>query len=114
MEPKGFISHLEKIIRNRSQRERKSALIQDVDDLKKKLRHEENVHRALKRALDRPLGTLPPISAHLPQYKYRKITNKASVGTLRSSLLDPLLDRLWNFWLKLRYWKKKSFDLRNK
>ncbi|XP_073274435.1 uncharacterized protein [Primulina huaijiensis] len=68
MEPKGFISHLEKIIRNRSQRERKSALIQDVDDLKKKLRHEENVHRALKRALDRPQGTLPPISTHFPEY----------------------------------------------
>ncbi|XAR57815.1 hypothetical protein NMG60_11026085 [Bertholletia excelsa] len=32
----------------RSNRERKLALLEDVDKLKKKLRHEENVHRALK------------------------------------------------------------------
>ncbi|KAK7367517.1 hypothetical protein VNO80_09530 [Phaseolus coccineus] len=34
----------------RSNRERKIGLIQDVDKLKRKLRHEENVHRALERA----------------------------------------------------------------
>ncbi|KAK7293829.1 hypothetical protein RJT34_16704 [Clitoria ternatea] len=32
-----------------SSRERKLALQQDVDRLKKQLRHEENIHRALKR-----------------------------------------------------------------
>ncbi|XP_073137078.1 uncharacterized protein [Henckelia pumila] len=77
MEPQGFKSHLEKIIRNRSRRERKSALIQDVDELKKKLRHEESVHRALKRALNRPLGTLPPISTHLPQYTLELVAEVA-------------------------------------
>lgn len=47
-------------------RERKLALQQDVDKLKKKLRHEENVHRALERAFTRPLGTLPRLPPYLP------------------------------------------------
>lgn len=37
-----------------------------VDKLKKKLRHEENVHRALERALNRPLGALPRLPPYLP------------------------------------------------
>lgn len=49
-------------------RERKLALLQDVDRLKKKLRHEENVHRALERAFTRPLGTLPRLPPYLPPY----------------------------------------------
>ncbi|PAN35816.1 hypothetical protein PAHAL_6G236600 [Panicum hallii] len=55
-------------IRNRSQsrRERKIALQQDVDKLRKKLRHEENVHRALERAFTRPLGALPRLPPYLP------------------------------------------------
>ncbi|KAL8141143.1 hypothetical protein V2J09_007164 [Rumex salicifolius] len=51
-----------------SRRERKLALQQDVDKLKKKLRHEENVHRALERAFTRPLGTLPRLPPYLPSY----------------------------------------------
>ncbi|CAK9185845.1 unnamed protein product [Ilex paraguariensis] len=47
-------------------RERKMALQQDVDKLKKKLRHEENVHRALERAFTRPLGALPRLPPYLP------------------------------------------------
>ncbi|XP_022936171.1 uncharacterized protein LOC111442849 isoform X2 [Cucurbita moschata] len=47
-------------------RERKVALQQDVDKLKKKLRHEENVGRALKRAFTRPLGALPRLPPFLP------------------------------------------------
>ncbi|XP_047049515.1 uncharacterized protein LOC124654559 [Lolium rigidum] len=47
-------------------RERKLALQQDVDKLKKKLRHEENVHRALERAFTRPLGALPRLPPYLP------------------------------------------------
>ncbi|CAA0840937.1 Protein of unknown function- DUF547 [Striga hermonthica] len=54
--------------RRRSGKERKMALLQDVDNLKKKLRHEENVHRALQRAFTRPLGALPRLPAYLPQY----------------------------------------------
>ncbi|KAK4429044.1 hypothetical protein Salat_1204400 [Sesamum alatum] len=52
--------------RRGSIRERKMALQQDVDKLKKKLRHEENVHRALERAFTRPLGALPRLPAYLP------------------------------------------------
>ncbi|KAL5714241.1 hypothetical protein ACHQM5_016229 [Ranunculus cassubicifolius] len=50
----------------RSSRDRKMALLQDVDKLKKKLRHEENVHRALERAFTRPLGALPRLPPYLP------------------------------------------------
>ena len=39
-----------------------------VDRLKKKLRQEENVHRALERAFTRPLGTLPRLPPYLPPY----------------------------------------------
>ncbi|XAR73965.1 hypothetical protein NMG60_11008107 [Bertholletia excelsa] len=52
----------------RSSRERKLALLQDVDKLKKKLKHEENVHRALERAFSRPLGALPRLPPYLPPY----------------------------------------------
>ncbi|GAV69033.1 DUF547 domain-containing protein/Lzipper-MIP1 domain-containing protein [Cephalotus follicularis] len=57
-----------KVTRNRraSRREKKLALQQDVDKLKKKLRHEENVHRALERAFNRPLGALPRLPPYLP------------------------------------------------
>lgn len=40
--------------------------IVQVDKLKKKLRHEENVHRALERAFTRPLGALPRLPPYLP------------------------------------------------
>ncbi|KAL9268347.1 hypothetical protein AKJ16_DCAP17997 [Drosera capensis] len=50
-----------------SVRERRLALMQDVDRLKKKLRHEENIHRALERAFNRPLGALPRLPPYLPQ-----------------------------------------------
>ncbi|VFQ99118.1 unnamed protein product [Cuscuta campestris] len=52
--------------RRKATRERKIALLQDVDELKKKLRHEENVHRALERAFTRPLGALPRLPPYLP------------------------------------------------
>ncbi|KAF5740706.1 hypothetical protein HS088_TW11G00783 [Tripterygium wilfordii] len=50
----------------RSSKERKLALQKDVDKLKNKLRHEENVHRALERAFTRPLGALPRLPPYLP------------------------------------------------
>ncbi|CAN6478558.1 unnamed protein product [Victoria cruziana] len=58
----------ENSVKRSSTRERKLALQQDVDKLKKKLRHEENVHRALERAFTRPLGALPRLPPYLPQY----------------------------------------------
>ncbi|CAH9148783.1 unnamed protein product [Cuscuta epithymum] len=62
------ILHPEKtpINRRKAIRERKIELLQDVDKLKKKLRHEENVHRALERAFTRPLGALPRLPSYLP------------------------------------------------
>ncbi|KAL5201820.1 hypothetical protein ABZP36_036174 [Zizania latifolia] len=54
--------------RIQSRRARKLALQQDVDKLKKKLRHEENVHRALERAFTRPLGALPRLPPYLPSH----------------------------------------------
>ncbi|XP_039056056.1 uncharacterized protein LOC120198880 [Hibiscus syriacus] len=57
-----------KTMKNRrdSSKERKMALQQDVDKLKKKLRQEENIHRALERAFNRPLGALPRLPPYLP------------------------------------------------
>ncbi|PIA46416.1 hypothetical protein AQUCO_01500151v1 [Aquilegia coerulea] len=55
-----------RISRRCSSRERKLALLEDVDKLKKKLRHEESVHRALERAFTRPLGALPRLPPYLP------------------------------------------------
>ncbi|GAB4848951.1 hypothetical protein Ancab_003765 [Ancistrocladus abbreviatus] len=49
-----------------SSREKKLALLQDVDKLKKQLKHEENIHRALERAFSRPLGALPRLPPYLP------------------------------------------------
>jgi len=37
-----------------------------VDRLKKKLQDEENIHRALQRAFNRPLGALPRLPPYLP------------------------------------------------
>ncbi|KAK7310870.1 hypothetical protein RJT34_08642 [Clitoria ternatea] len=51
-----------------SNKDRKLALQQDVDRLKKKLRREENIHRALERAFNRPLGALPRLPPYLPPY----------------------------------------------
>lgn len=48
-----------------------------VDKLKQKLRHEENVHRALERAFTRPLGALPRLPPYLPAY------------------VSPLISQLW-------------------
>ncbi|KAL0726216.1 hypothetical protein Bca4012_022309 [Brassica carinata] len=54
--------------RRRANREKKIDLLQDVDKLKRKLRHEENVHRALERAFTRPLGALPRLPSYLPRH----------------------------------------------
>ncbi|KAI4326123.1 hypothetical protein MLD38_031467 [Melastoma candidum] len=54
--------------RRRANRQKKTALMRDVDKLKRKLRHEENVHRALERAFSRPLGALPRLPPYLPPY----------------------------------------------
>ncbi|KAE9457135.1 hypothetical protein C3L33_10972, partial [Rhododendron williamsianum] len=45
---------------------RKSFTYFQVNKLKKKLRHEENVRKALERAFTRPLGALPRLPPYLP------------------------------------------------
>ncbi|XP_010526728.1 PREDICTED: uncharacterized protein LOC104804215 isoform X2 [Tarenaya hassleriana] len=52
--------------RRRANMDRRMELLQDVDKLRRKLRQEENVHRALERAFTRPLGALPRLSPYLP------------------------------------------------
>uniref|UniRef100_A0A7N0V0T1 Ternary complex factor MIP1 leucine-zipper domain-containing protein n=1 Tax=Kalanchoe fedtschenkoi TaxID=63787 RepID=A0A7N0V0T1_KALFE len=54
------------LLDRRFSKERQIALQQEVDKLKRKLRHEENVHRALERAFNRPLGSLPRLPSYLP------------------------------------------------
>ncbi|KOM45042.1 hypothetical protein LR48_Vigan06g034800 [Vigna angularis] len=70
---------MEKTIENghRSNRERKMALIQDVDKLKRKLRLEENVHRVLERAFTRPLGSLPRLPPYLPPHILKLVAEVA-------------------------------------
>ncbi|XP_027908439.1 uncharacterized protein LOC114167533 [Vigna unguiculata] len=70
---------MEKTIENErsSNRERKMALIQDVDKLKRKLRLEENVHRVLERAFTRPLGSLPRLPPYLPPHILKLVTEVA-------------------------------------
>ncbi|PIN19128.1 hypothetical protein CDL12_08203 [Handroanthus impetiginosus] len=76
-----------------SARQRKLALLQDVDNLKKKLRHEENVHRALERAFSRPLGSLPRLPPYLPQYTLELL---AEVAVLEEEVVR-LEEQLANF-----------------
>ncbi|CDY66789.1 BnaC09g51680D, partial [Brassica napus] len=52
--------------RKKLNREMITALQQDVVKLRKKLRLEENIHRAMERAFNRPLGALPRLPPFLP------------------------------------------------
>ncbi|XP_023521283.1 uncharacterized protein LOC111785033 isoform X2 [Cucurbita pepo subsp. pepo] len=79
--------------RRRLNREKKMALLQDVDKLKKKLRHEENVHRALKRAFTRPLGALPRLPPYLPPSTLELL---AEVAVLEEEVVW-LTERVVNF-----------------
>ncbi|ESW28814.1 hypothetical protein PHAVU_002G020400, partial [Phaseolus vulgaris] len=90
---------METTIKNgrRSNRERKMGLIQDVDELKRKLRHEENVHRALERAFTRPLGSLPRLPPYLPPHILELV---AEVAVLEEEVVR-LEERAVNFRLAL-------------
>ncbi|XP_030462660.2 uncharacterized protein LOC115682550 isoform X1 [Syzygium oleosum] len=79
--------------RRRLNREKKLALLQDVDKLKKKLRHEENVHRALERAFTRPLGALPRLPPYLPPYTLELL---AEVAVLEEEIVR-LEEQVVNF-----------------
>ncbi|CAA2996564.1 Hypothetical predicted protein [Olea europaea subsp. europaea] len=79
--------------RSRSMRERKMALLQDVDELRKKLKHEENVHRALERAFNRPLGVLPRLPPYLP---HNTLELLAEVAVLEEEVVQ-LEEQVVNF-----------------
>ncbi|KAG2719849.1 hypothetical protein I3760_02G010300 [Carya illinoinensis] len=79
--------------RRRSNRERKMMLLQDVDKLKKRLRHEENVHRALERAFSRPIGTLPRLPPYLPPHTLQLL---AEVAVLEEEVVR-LEEQIVNF-----------------
>ncbi|GER36346.1 hypothetical protein STAS_12678 [Striga asiatica] len=68
-------------------RERKMALQKDVDKLKKRLRHEENVHRALERAFTRPLGVLPRLPPYLPPDVSLMLELLAEVAVLEEEIV---------------------------
>ncbi|KAJ8770631.1 hypothetical protein K2173_021278 [Erythroxylum novogranatense] len=77
----------------RQNRERKLALLEDVDKLKKKLRYEENIHRALERAFTRPLGSLPRLPPYLPPYMLELL---AEVAVLEEEIVR-LEEQVVNF-----------------
>ncbi|THU70311.1 hypothetical protein C4D60_Mb08t23660 [Musa balbisiana] len=80
--------------RCQSRRDRKFALQQDVDKLRKKLRNEENIHRALERAFTRPLGALPRLPPYLPSHTLELL---AEVAVLEEEVVR-LEEQVVNFW----------------
>ncbi|XP_062154186.1 uncharacterized protein LOC133862402 isoform X2 [Alnus glutinosa] len=95
--------------RRRSNKERKMALLQDVDKLKKKLRHEENVHRALERAFTRPLGALPRLPPYLPPHTLELL---AEVAVLEEEVVR-LEEQVVNFRQGLYQEAVHQFSKRN-
>ncbi|XP_020585137.1 uncharacterized protein LOC110027864 [Phalaenopsis equestris] len=73
-------------------KEGKIALLQDVDKLRKKLKLEENVHRALERALTKPLA-LPRLPPNLPSHILELL---AEVAVLEKEVLK-LEEQVLNF-----------------
>ncbi|XP_002960331.2 uncharacterized protein LOC9655833 [Selaginella moellendorffii] len=59
-------------------RERRIELEQDVAGLRRKLIQEENVHKALQRAFNRPIGAIPRVPQYLPA-KTRKLLAEVAV-----------------------------------
>lgn len=74
-----------------------------VDKLKTKLRHEENVHKALERALTRPLGALPRLPPYLPPYVclLTSLPHLILFPFFNMELLDSLMDCLRKKHVKL-------------
>ncbi|GKD30190.1 hypothetical protein Tco_1240968 [Tanacetum coccineum] len=59
---------------------------EQVDKLKKKLRQDENVHRAFRRAFSRRLGTLPHLPPYIPPhgmlFRPVPVSSKINIGKL--------------------------------
>lgn len=95
-----------------------------VDKLKKKLRHEENVHRALERAFTRPLGALPRLPPYLPPpvsnspspCQSFKLTFQLQDYSFIESSHERFLIfyRQRSFLQKWPYWKRRLFGLKNR
>ncbi|XP_078433194.1 uncharacterized protein LOC144704592 isoform X2 [Wolffia australiana] len=80
--------------RSRSRRERKLQLEKTVDRLRKRLRREENIHRALERAFTRPLGSLPRLPSYLPS---KMVELLAEVAVLEEEVVR-LEEQVISFW----------------
>ncbi|XP_009414035.2 uncharacterized protein LOC103995220 isoform X2 [Musa acuminata AAA Group] len=94
MERNGSMATEDVSKRCQSRRDRKFALQQDVDKLRKKLRNEENIHRALERAFTRPLGALPRLPPYLPSHTLELL---AEVAVLEEEVVR-LEEQVVNFW----------------
>ncbi|KAH7847360.1 hypothetical protein Vadar_025231 [Vaccinium darrowii] len=76
-----------------------------INELKKKLRHEENVHRALERAFTRPLGALPRLPPYLSPYTLELVAEVAVLEEEVVRLEEQVLhfrqalnsSSMWNF-----------------
>ncbi|GAU44309.1 hypothetical protein TSUD_304900 [Trifolium subterraneum] len=88
-----------------SSKERKLALQQDVDRLKNKLRHEENIHKALDRALNRPLGALPRLPPYLPPYhqelRYHRLQEIPQVDESPNTISENIVKCLTSILLRM-------------
>ncbi|XP_064978133.1 uncharacterized protein LOC135619760 isoform X2 [Musa acuminata AAA Group] len=94
MERNGSMATEDVSKRCQSRSDRKLALQQDVDKLRKKLRNEENIHRALERAFTRPLGALPRLPPYLPSHTLELL---AEVAVLEEEVVR-LEEQVVNFW----------------
>lgn len=79
--------------RRSSSREKIFNLEQDIDRLRKTLRHQEDVHRALERAFTRPLGVLPRLPSFLPQ-KTKQLLAEVAVLEEEVVFLEEQIVRL--------------------
>lgn len=80
-----------------------------VENLKKKLKHEENVHRALQRAFNRPLGALPRLPPYLPQ-SVSIISVFQFLQELSSYIFNPIM-AIYNLCIGIAKWSYYHFSL---
>ncbi|XP_020595946.1 uncharacterized protein LOC110035947 isoform X2 [Phalaenopsis equestris] len=94
-------------------REKKIALEQAVDKLRKKLRHEENVHRALERAFTRPLGALPRLPSYLPSYTIELLAEVAVLEEEVARLEDKVINFRKNLYEEAIYISSSQKAMQN-
>jgi hypothetical protein len=86
-----------------------------VEKLRKKLRQEENVHRALERAFTRPLGALPRLPPYLPCqvncaitfHKVRVVWKRIPYPDTTCLYLLNFVCSYWSFWRRWLCWRRR-------